>query len=355
MTKPATVLLVFYAVASTCHVTGERMQMSPLSKVLDLMADLAAKITKEGEAEAKAYTEYFDWCDDMARNAGFEIKTAEAKKEKLEGLIGELTSTISVCTSKIDDLVAAIASDDGELKDATTVRGKEATDFAKNEAELMDVIDTLARAISLISKEMAKNPAALAQIDTSSNARLVQTLGTMIDAAGLIGIDKQKLVALVQSQSSDDQEPGAPEAAVYKTHSSGILDVLEDMKEKAEGSLSDLRKEETNSKHNFEMLKQSLEDQMTADTKDMEDEKAAKAEAAEGKATAEGDLVETVKLLKNTKDGLATASATCMQVAADHQATVTARNEELKAIATAKKKSWKTRPAEQLPRPTPCS
>jgi len=332
----ATALLVFSAI-SLCQATSEQIQTSPLSKVLDLMSELTAKIVKEGEAEAKAYKEYFDWCDDMARNAGFEIKTAEAKKEKLEAKIGELTSSITVSTSKIDELVAAIAADDSELKDATTVREKEAADFAKNEAELMDVIDTLERAISIISKEMAKNPAALAQIDTSSTARLVQTLGAVIDAAGFAGIDKQKLVALVQSQNSDDQEPGAPEATVYKTHSSGILDVLEDMKEKAEGSLSDLRKEETNSKHNFEMLKQSLEDQMTADTKDMEDEKAAKAEAAEGKATAEGDLDETVKLLKNTKDALATASATCMQVAADHQATVTARNEELKAIATAKK------------------
>merc|ERR1740129_1922321 len=187
-------------------------------------------------------------------------------------------------TTKIDELVASIAADDAELKDATTVREKEAADFAKNEAELMDVIDTLERAVSIISKEMAKNPAALAQIDTSSTARLVQTLSVVIDAAGFAGSDKQKLVALVQAQNSDEQEPGAPEAAVYKTHSSGILDVLEDMKEKAEGSLSDLRKEETNSKHNFEMLKQSLEDQMTADTKDMEDEKATKAEAAEGKA-----------------------------------------------------------------------
>jgi len=331
MMKTATVLLVFCAVASTCHAT------SPLSKVLDLMAELTAKITKEGEAEAKAYKEYFDWCDDMARNAGFEIKTAEAKKEKLEAQIGELAGSITASTTKIDELVASIAADDAELKDATTVREKEAADFAKNEAELMDAIDTLERAVSIISKEMAKNPAALAQIDTSSTARLVQTLGAVIDAAGFMGIDKQKLVALVQSQNSDDQEPGAPEAAVYKSHSSGIVDVLEDMKEKAESSLSDLRKEETNSKHNFGMLKQSLEDQMSADTKDMEDEKAAKAEAAEGKATAEGDLGETVKLLKNTKDELATASATCMQVAADHEATVKSRNEELKAIATATK------------------
>jgi len=335
--KTAQKLLVLFAISSTCQATSEEIQTSPLSKVLDLMAELTAKIVKEGEVEAKAYKEYFDWCDDMAKNAGFEIKTAETKKEKLEAKIGELTSSISVSTSKIDELVAAIAADDAELKDATTVREKEAADFAKNEGELMDVIDTLERAITIISKEMAKNPAALAQIDTSSTARLVQTLSLVIDAAGFAGIDKTKLVALVQSQNSDDQEPGAPAAAVYKTHSSGILDVLEDMKEKAEGSLSDLRKAETNSKHNFEMLKQSLEDQMTADTKDMEDEKATKAEAAEGKATAEGDLAETLKLLTNTKDALAKASATCMQVAADHEATVTARNEELKAIATAKK------------------
>merc|ERR1712113_76859 len=239
-----------------------------------------------------------------------------------------------------EELVAAIAADDAELKNATAIRKKENAEFTKNEAELMDCLDTLERAISILSKEMAKNPAALAQIDTSSTQRLVQTLGAVIDAAGFAGADKTKLVALVQSQQgsqSDDDEMGAPAAATYKSHSSGIIDVLEDMKEKAESELKDLRNEETNSAHNYNMLKQSLEDQMAADTKDMEDEKAAKAEAEEGKATAEGDLTETVKLLKNTKDDLATASATCMQVAADHEATVKARNEELKAIATAKK------------------
>jgi cell division protein FtsL len=85
------------------------------------------------------------------------------------------------------------------------------------------------------------------------------------------------------------------------------------------------------------MLKQSLVDQMAADTKDMDDEKAAKAEASEGKATAEGDLEETVKMLKDTKESLSTASGSCMTTASDHEATVIARNEELKAIATARK------------------
>jgi len=337
--KTAMLLLVLVASVGAGTASSLQAGTNPLSKVYDLMDELVAKINKEGEAEAKAYQEYFAWCDDMAKNAGFEIKTAEAKKEKLEAQIAELTSSITVAVSKIEELVAAIAADDAELKNATAIRKKENAEFTKNEAELMDCLDTLERAIGILTKEMEKNPAALAQIDMSSTQRLVQTLGAVIEAAGFAGADKTKLVALVQSQqgSQNDDDLGEPAAAVYKSHSSGIIDVLEDMKEKAEAELKDLRNEETGSLHNYNMLKQSLDDQMAADTKDMEDEKAGKAEAEEGKATAEGDLEETVKLLKNTKDDLATASSTCMTTAADHEATVNARNEELKAIATARK------------------
>merc|ERR1740127_299010 len=130
---------------------------------------------------------------------------------------------------------------------------------------------------------------------------------------------------------------GAPAAAVYKTHSSGIVDVLEDLKEKAETELAEARKAESNTKHNYEMMKQSLEDQMAADTKNMNEEKAAKEEAEEGKATAEGDLATTVKELKQAGEDLATANSDCMTTAADHEATVAARTEELKVIATAQK------------------
>merc|ERR1719486_967997 len=140
-----------------------------------------------------------------------------------------------------------------------------------------------------------------------------------------------------QGADADDQEPGAPAAAVYKTHSTSIFDVLEDMKEKAEGQLAELRKAESTTKHNYEMLKQSLTDEIEADTKDMDEEKSLKASTEEQKATAEGDLAETEKDLAADKESLATASSTCMTVAADHEATVKSRTEELTAIATAEK------------------
>merc|ERR1711957_238832 len=113
------------------------------------------------------------------------------------------------------------------------------------------------------------------------------------------------LVQSRQGSEDGDEEFGAPAAAVYKTHSSSIIDVIEDLKDKAEDQLSELRKAETNTRHNFDMLKQSLQDSIAADTKDLEEKKAAKAGAAEAKAGAEGDLAVTTKDLADAKGALA--------------------------------------------------
>jgi len=309
---------------------------NPMAKVIELMDECATKVKADGDAEAKAYKEYFEWCDDVAKNAQFEIKTAQASKDKLEANIGELTASIGESNSKIEKLTGSIAADEKELEEATAIRDKEAADFAAAEGELMDDVDTLERAIGILEKELAKNPAAFAQIDGTNTAAMVQALGAVVDAAGFQSSDKNRLVALVQNQN-DDEELGAPAAAVYESKAGGIVDVLADMKDKAEGELGDLRKAENSAKHNFDMLKQSLDDQISADSTDLKQEKNALAAAQEGKATAEGDLSVTKKELAAAQNELATASAECMQVAADHEATVAARAEELAVIAKAKK------------------
>merc|ERR1712203_46914 len=119
-------------------------------------------------------------------------------------------------------------------------------------------------------------------------AGALQAFSAVLDAAALSSSDQKQLAALVQSQQSDeaDDELGSPAAAAYKTHSGNIMDVLEDLKEKAEGQLSDLRKAETNTRHNYDMLKQSLEDQIANDDKHRTNEKAGKAAAEEAKAGA---------------------------------------------------------------------
>merc|ERR1719487_1412154 len=344
----------FVFLALVCSEVSRRDEATenPLSKVIDLMSALEAKIAKEGEVEAKAFKEYFEWCDDTSKNTAFEIATAKKQKEELEATIEKCDADISAATSKIEDLAASIASDQSDLKDATVIREKEHSEYVAAEAELMETVDALGRAIGIIEREMAKN-AALMQVDSSNFKVLLQSLSTVIDAAALQSQDKKRIIALVQSQgkahaqseNADDQKAdaeesvlltGAPAPDAYKSKSGGIVDMLEDLKDKAETELSDARKAESNAAHNYDMLKTSLEGSIASETKDMEEEKAAKAEAEELKATSEADLSGTSKDLATAEEELATAQSTCMTSAADHEATVAARKEELAVIAKAK-------------------
>merc|ERR1719359_2463211 len=87
------------------------------------------------------------------------------------------------------------------------------------------------------------------------------------------------------SDSDMNAELGAPAAASYESKSGGIVEILEDMKDKAEGELKDLRKTEMKAKHAYMMLKNGLTAQLGADNKDLAEQKAGLADASETKAT----------------------------------------------------------------------
>jgi len=328
-------------VLAACGTQAEaRAATNPLGKVIELLDGLSAKIVQEGEAEESAFKEFVAWCDDAARNKKYEIETATNRKTKLEASIGKLTSDAEAASAKIEDLAGSIASNAADLKSATTIREKESVDFSASEAELMEAIDTLGRAITIIEREMRKNPSAFAQVDARNVNSLVQSISAVVDAASFSAADKQRLTALVQAHDPDgdgDLDFGAPAAAAYKSHSGGIVDTLEDLKEKAEEQLGSLRKQEVNGRHNYEMLKQSLEDQMAADTKEKNDQAASMQAAREARASAQGELQQATKALDDGKLALETVNSDCMTTAADHESTTEARKEELAVIAEAKK------------------
>jgi len=141
-----------------CNGLVTATEANPLGKVIELMDSLTAKISKEGEDEAKAYKDFFEWCDDAARNLKNEITTATTSKNKLEAAISKHSGDIEASTARIGELAGSIGGDDSDLQDATLIRGKEAGDFAANEAELVDAIDTLSRALTVLEREMAKKP-----------------------------------------------------------------------------------------------------------------------------------------------------------------------------------------------------
>merc|ERR1719265_2677570 len=152
--------------------------------------------------------------------------------------------------------------------------------------------------------------------------------------------DSKRLTALVQSSQEaedSDEELGAPAAKVYEGKSHGIIDTLEDLLEKAEAQLDKARKAENTSVQNYQMLKQSLTDEMSFSTKEMETSKKNIATSSESQATAEGDLSVTTQDLSEDTQAQSTRHQDCMTGAEDFEAETKSRGEELKAIAAAKK------------------
>merc|ERR1719223_2404797 len=169
---------------------------------------------------------------------------------------------------------------------------------------------------------------------------ITQALAVMVEATSLSTADASKLTALLQnSQESEDSSDslGAPAAQVYKNKSGGIIETMQDLYEKAEAQLEEARKTETKNLQAYEMLKQSLTDEIKYANQDLDKAKKNLAASAERKAAAEGDLEVTSKDLAEDTKALETLHQDCMQGAEDFEAETKSRGEELKALATAKK------------------
>merc|ERR1719169_370420 len=213
---------------------------------------------------------------------------------------------------------------------------KENADFKAEEAELTEVISMLERATSILSREMAKSGASMLQLKSATS--VAEALSVMVQASVLSSADASRLTALVQTSNEDeDSSMGSPAAAVYEGHSDGIIGTLEGLTEKATGQLDKARKTETTSIQNFQMLKQSLTDEIEFANKDMDKARKGLAESQESKATATGDLDAASKDLADDVATKSTLHQDCMAAAEEFELNTKSRGEELNALATAKK------------------
>jgi flagellar hook-basal body complex protein FliE len=310
---------------------------NPLAKVFQLIDGLKQTINDDAEKADAAYRKFAEYCGTTARNVQHELETSARSQNKLESKVKKLSSDIELGDTKIKDFTAAIAKAESELQGATAIRKKEAEEFVEGEKQLMGTVDTLERALSELEKQLSSGKS-FAQLDDTTLASLMQTLSIVDDAAAMPGSSMEALSSLVQAHEEDgDGDMGAPSASAYKKQSGGIMDMLEDMRDKAEGQLQDLRNTETKAKNSYQLLRQGLEDEIKAAKKELAEEKSGKAEAGEEKASATGNLEVTDKEGKAAGEKKDEVQSNCLTAASDHEANVASRKEELKVIEEAEK------------------
>jgi len=310
---------------------------SPVQKVIELLDDLKGKVESDLANEAKLMDEYSQWCDDEQNAKEDAITSSKRTIKDLTATIEDAKASITTLTSSIDELTQKISTSERDLNEATSIRNKERSDFTAAEKELVDTVDSLSRASSVLKKNLGLLQSGRVSKELGA---LTSGLQKIVEASTTSVHQKAVLQSLIQAQSGEGDEdlelqPQAT-ASAYESKSDGILDTIADMQSKAEDSLSSTRKDEMNAQHSYQMLKQGLEDETAVMKKQLGEATLSRSTTEEELHGAEAALAAEGKQLAADQQYLAELKQSCSAKAKEWDARQKQAGEETAAIEKAK-------------------
>merc|ERR1719392_550409 len=119
---------------------------------------------------------------------------------------------------------------------------------------------------------------------------VVQSLGQIIEASFVTQKQKDHIAALLQSSADAQEDAEFGSGSMGEGGVNAILDTLKEMEDKAEASLTEVRKGESEAQMNGAMLKQGLENEIKNMKKEKDESTSKSASTAAALAQAEKDI-----------------------------------------------------------------
>jgi len=294
-------------------------QVTPVQKVIEMLQDMAAKGTKEKHEESVAFAAFSQWCDDTSAEKTNLIEAAKVSMMELDAVIAKSQADAESLSNSIAGLDATIADLNTQLAGAKALRATEAKDFMAQKVDYEDSIDALGRAMSVLKQQNFDRK----QAETA----LMQV--TMMSSA-----EKAKVVSLL-SADPDQAVSGRETANAYEFQSGGVIDMLETLETKFVEELRGLEKDESNTKHQFNLLEQSLTDQTASAQKQMDADTIQRNKKLEMAGKASSDLSDTTASHASDVKYLSDLKAECSMKSREFESRQVLRGEEIVAIGKA--------------------
>jgi hypothetical protein len=300
--------------------------MSPVQKVVQLMQDMMAKGRQEKQDEEIKFAAYKQFCDGTATEKQQAIADGAAQMEELQAAIQKAESDAAVLAEDIAGLDKDIAGWEDGVKKLVANRDKDREDFEVTLRDYEESLSALERALVVLKKRTADAPQA---------AMLLQKVASIerIPAAA-----RRTLASFLAMSSSTKQDPlsvTAPQANAYEFQSGGVVEMLENLKDKFAEEKSTLEQDEMKGKHAFDMMMMELKDSIAQAENQRAKKAKTKAQREEDAASAKGDLADTTASHDEDVKYLEDLNAQCTQKSNDFEARQQLRAEELEAIQKA--------------------
>ena len=155
MFRFAALLLCSWSCAAlTLHAEAEA---NPIRKVVTALQDMQKEIEAEGDAEQKAFDKFMCYCDG---NTDGMTKSVEEAGQRITELKSKLEADKAEKSQLDQELIqhkSDRASAKADLETATSIREKEAADFAESTGQQKADLDAMTGAIAALEKGMGES------------------------------------------------------------------------------------------------------------------------------------------------------------------------------------------------------
>merc|ERR1719456_735428 len=289
---------------------------NPIRKVVTLMQNMQKEIEATGAKEKELFDKFMCYC---SNNNGALGKAIEDGKAKIEELTAKQKSEEAEKSQNEQDLIQhkkdreAAAAD---LSEATSIREKEAKEFAEEKADSETNIKAMAGAIPALEKGMG----GASLLQTPGGSRLQKIVDSFPFSDDM---DRRHVVAFFE-QSGD-----------YVPQSGQIVGILKQMKEEMEGSLAEGIANEEKAVAGFGELKASKEEEQAVATKAIETKQGRAGELAVSVVQVANDIEDTTEEVADSEKFAKTLEKECGTKEKEWAVREKLRAEEIAAISDA--------------------
>merc|ERR1719146_476344 len=292
--------LLFSLLVSASALTAEQttnakvsLNANPIRKVVTMLQMMVKKIEAEAVKEKELYDKFMCYCATADGTLGKSIGDANTKIPQLESDIKQAVEEKAQLEADLEAHQSDRAAAKEAMAKATEMREKEAAAFAKELGEDKANLDALAKALAAIEKGMAGG-----FLQTNAAGVLRKLVVAKMD---MIELDRKELVAFLQGTANDEYAPASGE----------IVGILKQLQDEMSADLKELIAQEEAAIKAYEELMAAKKKEVETLTKAIEEKLVRVGELGAKIAEMKNDLEDTQETLAEDTKYLADLGKTC--------------------------------------------
>merc|ERR1719440_2330325 len=233
--------------------------------------------------------EFNSWCDSESYGTKTTIGDGKSKIADLSAFIEEQKALQEKFTSEIDASAAEVASNENDLTTAKDIRSKEHANYMAAENQYVSSLDELTRAIEVLQNP---NPSFIEATQSVQRA-LQRTMSVTPQQQATI----KDFFQQTEQQNADKSFLQQGQQAPFQSRTGELIQTLQQIKDETSKNRDDATKEEASAMNSFELLTQSLENEIANGNKVLTGKKAQVSKSQEAVATSQSELDHTQRVV----------------------------------------------------------